>query len=137
MSKEFFKVEGSKFKKTEIAQVKIKDLIRGPYVIRFSCSDFFNIYFAGDDENTFRLLYEKGKFVVPMFKLFESIKNTIEYHEEVKENLNDLTFIDYYNKVDLFTRWTPEKWIAPSSENKTNKEENAPETGSGFNSLLS
>jgi hypothetical protein len=96
-----YKFENGKIGKCDFSNVKMDDLMRGPYIMRFACQGFnTNLYYAGDDETTWRRLMDDGKWAMHMSGFVDQMTHLFYYHDiDLRDKILSMTFSELNEKI--------------------------------------
>lgn len=140
MTKDVFIFQGNVYSKADVENITVKQLMDGPYLIRYSSDAFGNFYFAGMDVALQQDLISKGKLYLGVYRLIDTMVDFLHSRgvdDSWTSTVDNKTCKELLGKIYLEQRWTPQKVTVISSAVLNTPDEVVMNDSDKFNKLLS
>ena len=105
MSNDIFIFKDGIFRQTEIRSLTVKELLSGPYVLRFMCNGWGKVYLASHNDELMLHLRGTSRVHMPMSWLIDMV------HEYVDNLSLDQTVGEMFDMMDYKDKVNPDKVV--------------------------
>ena len=130
MSTELYKIQNDlKIVRHEFADLTMKELMNGPYAIRFKNPDFFPVYFIGVEDKITHYFRSTSRIYFAMITLVDAMKHFQCMHGKDYQ-IDDMKWKEVKVLLDETMRMVPEKITLINNQPMPDEPEAPDEDGS-------